>query len=221
MRAFKVVRNLTIVAAVCAIVFLIFSLFFEKASDYTVTEHTARVTELAKKRYLKEDSKYTDLEVFPLYDADNKLVCFLIEFQPHGFVYVKVREKAYKYDYIGLYVRDSCEGDAWIRRKVEMGTTSTYINNRGGEVKCMNTRFTELDEDGNPILHYDSHFKTHNIENERFYFLKYKGGYMPAVKRGDKYLNLISLDYMELDKSSNDNWVCIMCSFLPKSAFSL
>ena len=72
MRAFKVVRNLTIVAAVCAIVFLIVYLVyeskFEKSSDYTETQHIQRVTDLGNKRYLNDDTDYTELQVYPLYD---------------------------------------------------------------------------------------------------------------------------------------------------------
>ncbi len=225
MRAYKVVRNLTIVAAVCAIVFLIVYLVYEskleKATDYTVAQHTARVTELAKKRYLKEGSEYTDLQVFPLYNAENKLVCFLIEFQPRGFVYVKVRSKAFEYDYVGLYVRDFHEGDVWVRMTVEMGTTSTYINNNGGKVTCPNTRLTELDKDGNPILHYDSHFKAYNIQNEQYYFLEYKYSYIPAVKRDNKFFNLISLEYMDFNNSDNEKCVTASCNFLFNSNFSL
>lgn len=223
MRAFKVVRNLTIVAAVCAIVFLIVSLFFEKASDYTVAEHTARVTELAKKRYLKEDSEYTDLEVFPLYDENNELKYFLIEFEPYGFVYIKIRNEAFAYDYVGLYLRDFYEGRSWVRYAIEIGSTAIYTDNQGFNYEIENAVLLEVDASSKPILHNISYFKAANIKNEKLYLLSYQRSLIPAVKRNGKYFNLISLEYIDYGQiiKQQQRTPTFHCYFLPKSEFRL
>lgn len=59
-------------------------------------------------------------------------------------------------------------------------------------------RLWEIDQNGEPIIYKNSQFKIANITNEKRYFLwvEQKNGslYIPAVKRGDKYLNLVSMD---------------------------
>ena len=61
------------------------------------------------------------------------------------------------------------------------------------------------DENGDVIIYHQSHFKVAGIENERRYLLSimstaawsYGEGLIPAVKRGEQYLNLV--DGMMID----------------------
>ena len=53
----------------------------------------------------------------------------------------------------------------------------------------------EANEEGDIIYYIDSHYEAANITNERRYLLEIEGSnYIPAVRRGDKYLNLISME---------------------------
>ena len=49
--------------------------------------HTQKVTALAQKRYV-DSEKCTEIEVYPIYNGNEKLTHFVIEMQPSGFVYV-------------------------------------------------------------------------------------------------------------------------------------
>lgn len=58
-------------------------------------------------------------------------------------------------------------------------------------------------------------------QSEKYYFLEYKYSYIPAVKRDNKFFNLISLEYMDFNNSDNEKYVTASCNFLLNSNFSL
>ena len=93
---------------------------------------------------------------------------------------------------------------------------------RNTTYKFNDRRWTELDENDMPILHETSHFKTANIQDEKRYFLKYRSKYIPAVKRNDKFLNLISMEYMDINyKNEIDQPTIDFVTFIPEPAFKL
>ena len=71
---------------------LIFTVGYQYASWYTEEQHLARIAERVEKRYFSKGSDYgyTDYEVFPLYDENEKFSYALVEFEPQGFVYIKI-----------------------------------------------------------------------------------------------------------------------------------
>lgn len=187
----------------------------ENASDYTEEQHTARVSELVEKRYMKQGSGYTDYTLYPLYNEKEELRYFLVEFAPAGFVYIKIYQEElrqacgrYLGIYTGMYIRHIEEGATWRRYKVEVGITPipNKTNDMGIQVQYPDRLWWEVDEDDEYVEHTDSHFKVAGIAGERRYLLQItprpslrcKDGYIPAVKRGDAYLNLVSMEEMYL-----------------------
>lgn len=209
MKALRTVRNITIFAAICAIVFLVVYLIyentFENASDYTEAQHIERVTDLAKKRYLKEDSKYTDLKVYPMYTENEKLGFFLIELEPAGYIYIFLNHDS-KLNNLnkGMYIRSTTRILPWARYEIKNGNKS-YLKIEDTKYEFNDRSWSELDENDMPVLHQTSHFKTADIKDEKRYFLKYNGRYIPAVKRNDKFLNLISMNYMNINYNDEIN----------------
>ena len=195
---------LVLATVMSAVSMLLFVGCRESADDYTEEEHLARVTELARKRYI-ENGDFTDLEVFPLYDANDKLAYFLIELQPTGYVYVMLhKQESYVHS---LYTREElyCTSDkmsfAWFYYTVDWNANTRYTDENGTVWEAGPRRPLETDENGEPIIYTDSVFKVANIHDERRYLLDIKqhgSNYRIAcVKRGDKYLNLISLEEFE------------------------
>lgn len=187
--------SIILLAGFCFVVFV---------SSWSITkmktdeEQLSEVTQLATKKFIEdgyvngtdiEKGKYTDLTVYPLYNDKNEVEFFLIDFAPAGYAYVKSMIK-YKYnngcgrlfvsagDYIVSY------GKPWSRY-------------------CRNEIDTGFVDRSNETLYNDSHFKVADIGNERKYLILFKSdkmsGYIPAVKRGDKYLNLISMELYNPD----------------------
>lgn len=74
----------------------------KKTSQYTEDEHIQRVTERIQKKYIDTDLNWVDNEqptsfdVFPLYNENDKLECFLVEFEPYGFLFIQMRDERNK-----------------------------------------------------------------------------------------------------------------------------
>jgi len=185
----------------------------QKASKYTEEEHTERISKLVEERYINENKKYTGYKVFPLYNESEELAYFLIELEPVGYVYVQINTTylfLQMFGGVSMYTRD--DGRPWQRYKICEDGQDSMSNEDGqwevekneyGYAAYPNKRW-EIDETGEFVYYVDSHFKIANIENEKRYLLKiYEGsstGFIPAVKRGDEYLNLVSMEEMEYKK---------------------
>ena len=216
----------TILTAIIAVmsVFMFFGCA-EKATDYTDGEHLARVASFAHRRYI-ENGTYSNLKAHSLYNENDKLGYFLIELEPYGYEYVKLNDKASPYGAWGLYTRAMCAGYPWARTIPKSGSIAFYEFDDGRFYNLTETEWSELDENGDPIFYKHSHFSVANIKDEKRYLLKVRQAnenyYIPAVKRGDKYLNLISLKEFDY-KSKTDKYEFSVStiSFNPVSVYDL
>ena len=151
---------------------------------YSEEQHLARITERAEERFLGEGSEYTDLEVYPVYNEHEELQYALIELAPEGFMYVYIADVDYPWS--DMYTTSDIEPTPWTPfRMVEK------IGDDGLPIEGSYKRSLFVDENGEPIVYNESHFKVAVIENERRYLLSTTRGLIPAVKRGDNvYLDL-------------------------------
>ncbi|MBE7088634.1 MAG: hypothetical protein E7370_03850 [Clostridiales bacterium] len=179
----------------------------EKADHYTVDEHIERVSALVEKRYMTENSEYTDYSVYPIYDENNELRYMLIEFKPYGFVYVKINEEKLHFPYaVSMYVRDTSEGKTWRRYTIEENGNKTW----------------EVNENGEYINYNSSHFKVANIQDEKRYLLKVENNFIPAVKREEKFLNLVSMQEMDYEPTMKASEQAVSeINFISKNYFDL
>ena len=129
--------------------------------------------------------------MYPVYDENEEVYCYLVEFEPEGFMYVHANEKVYFTAILGTggpYTRNAGPMNGWTEYRLE--------KNENGEMK----RVYETDENGEAIRYLVSPFKMAQIKNERLYLLyanlEQDGYRFPAVKRGDKYVNVISMEEM-------------------------
>ena len=191
----------------------------EKISDYTVEEHIEKVSEKVEARYFADDGKYeyTDYEVYPLYDENDILKYFVVDFEPCGYVYIWVQELNGVIAHELRYFRQVEEEDSVWRRY-------TIVENAGDNASD-DEKIWEVDENGEYIYYQDSHFKVAGIDNEKRYLVPIEQGgdraLIPAVKKNGKYLNLISMEIMEEDKLvlKSEIYPIANISFAPKPAF--
>lgn len=191
----KALVKLTVLCLVLLIIFIYFILQFSFA--YTARGHRMNIERLVEKRYFSSGSNY-DYEsyaYYPLYDENDRLAYCLIEFAPSGYVYVMIN----KTDQRGLgifwshsmYVR--CDGPRWWRYRFSEIISSEKIY--------------ENDENGDVISFGCSHFAAADIGDEKRYLLHVSDhddtGFVPAVKRNGRYLDLVSLDYINLDLTTD------------------
>lgn len=176
-----------------AIILFLFLTFFItgciNSNIYTEEEHYKRVEKLLKKRYLNGSTEYTGYQLFPVYNEKDEMRYFLIELEPYGYVYVEIEEETILIIGCGMYLRD--EGNVWSR----------YTYNDLDTLIIEDRIVYEVDENGEKIVYNVSPFKAANVLNEKKYILNTMieggSGTLIAVKRGNKYLNLISMQEFE------------------------
>ena len=172
---------------------------------YTEEQHIQRITERAEARFLGEGSEYTGLEVYPVYNEYDELKYALIEFEPQGFLYVAIGDREYPWK--GMYTLSDTEPYYWVPYRVKEGSQDILTDEDGALIEIMYDCELFRDENGDIITYYQSHFKVAGIENERRYLLSimstaawsYGEGLIPAVKRGEQYLNLVDGNLMDYE----------------------
>ena len=179
-------------------------------NDYTVEEHIQMISKKVQARFMGENGEYTSFEVYPLYDANEQVNHYLIEFEPIGFIFVETKEgRNGLFQNISMY-RMSVNHDmflaykgriqGWRRFRVsydvfpptpfnEYGFKKKddgfYAVNKYGDAR----RYYESDANGDFVYYKKSPYAIANKLTEKLYLL----GEVPCVKEGDKWFNLVSL----------------------------
>lgn len=194
-----------------------------KSNSYSEEEHIQRASKLIEERYFTEDDEYTDYEVYPVYNELDELKYLIVDFEPTGFVYIEIRERddslfwgaAMYIRMVGAY---NSEDYTWQRYTIK--------ENSGDKVK-EEDKIWETDEEGNVIYYNVSHYKAANIVDEKRYLLRINQGgescYIPAVKRGELYLNLVSMEEFKYESELEEEIYAYETGiyFIPKPDFNL
>lgn len=193
---------------------------------YSEEKHMQRIRERAEERFLGEDSEYTGLEVYPIYNEYDELKYALIEFEPQGFVYVYISERAYPWS--SMYSLSDTESESWIPYRVKEGVQEDIIDVDGklyGSTNCEYFR----DANGQVIIYNESHFKVAGIKDERRYFLSTEcvvqisreRGLIPAVKRGEQYLDLVDGAMIDYTPGMESAYAIAEIVFINNTGFDL
>lgn len=184
---------------------------------YTYEEHLQRVSDIAQKKV--GENNYT---VEPLYKENDEIFGFLVDYllEGYGFDVVIIHNPSFisKVFNVSMYCNDYGFSQ---RYKIRDNETLIYENNikwentyekellidRNGETPfrigpyLYSDRLWEVNEKGNGIMYDATPYKLAGVDGEKKYLLKViqndRTGYIPAVKRGNKYLNLVSLEEFE------------------------
>lgn len=197
------------------------------ASSFSEEQHLQRIKERAEERFLGEDSEYTGLEVYPIYNEYDKLKYALIEFEPQGFIYVYINDRAYPWN--SMYALSDTKPESWMPYRVKEGVRDNIYDASGNLIdQALNQEFFR-DENGQVVVYNDSHFKVAGIENERRYFLSTEltiflgreRGLIPAVKRGEQYLDLVDGTMIDYTPGMESTYAIADIGFINNSGFDL
>ena len=194
----------------------------KKVEDFTVEQHIQRVTERKKKSILNEENyneeKYNSLVAYPLYDNNDKLKYFLIEYENYGgFSFVFLQDEPPVLEGLLLWLlhgntsmyRSSSNGysktNPWTPYKRDKNTTALLPSFHEGWTNTIKGEVI-LDENGEMIIYDESpYYVTNNIKEKKYLLATDESSeYICAIKKGDKYLNLISGE--EFEKADNYNF---------------
>ena len=197
------------------------------SSFYSEEQHIQRIRVRAEERFLGEDSEYTGLEVYPIYNEYDELKYALIEFEPQGFVYVSIGEKAYPWK--GMYTLSDTESESWMPYRVKEGAREDVYGADGNLLYQTTNREYIRDENGQVFIYNESPFKVAGIKDERRYFLitevaEFLGGgraWIPAVKRGEQYLDLVDGALIDYTPGMESAYATADIAFINKSNFDL
>ena len=168
---------------------------------YSEKGHYRRIQKRIEERFI-ETGVHKEYELYPLYDENDKLKYFVVDFPTN---YHIIRINKYDLGCLGVSMYTLSINNPWQR----------YVLENGEKVY-------EKDKDGNDIFYKQSPYKIAGIKDEKKYLIEVSQGssssYVPAVKRGDKYLNLISMKEEEIvlksNEEINETWT-ISCIYKP------
>lgn len=208
---------LCVVLAVVIALLAILGVRIAKRSSwgYTEEQHLQKISELVEKRYMSGDYDFTSYEITPLYDKNEKLHYCVVDFEPYGFVWVRINDFAFLKS---LYTRD----EEFISRD---WSRYEYIDTTKSLDSDKNKKW-ETDESGERIYYKVSPYKAAGVKDEKRYLItiKQESYYttIPAVKHGDKFLNLMDMKEFEyVEESKIFIYPYFSTSFPPKSFFDL
>ncbi len=182
---------------------------------YTEEQHLQKISELVEKRYMSGKYDFTSYEITPLYDKNEKLHYCVVDFEPYGFVWVRINDFAFLKS---LYTRD----EEFISRD---WSRYEYIDTTKSLDSDKNKKW-ETDESGERIYYKVSPYKAAGVKDEKRYLItiKQESYYttIPAVKHGDKFLNLMDMKEFEyVEESKIFIYPYFSTGFPPKSFFDL
>ncbi len=162
--------------------------------------HEKNIEKRANKRYFGDEYNYeiklSNLKIYPLYNENDEITHYLVELEPYGYTYVTLTNGGLFYSFYQIDLSRE-ELKPWQRFQYEDEFTpiDATIN---WEMDSFDGLLKECDEQGNAILRNKSPYSEANVLNEKLYFIQ---GKIPSVKRGDKYLNLISMELYEIESN--------------------
>ena len=203
---------------------------FVGCKETTVDEHIQSISERIRQidangRWGYPDGEqYEDFNMYPLYDKNETLKCFLVEFDPYGFMFVKLKERS-MYDVFPSVAEKPYVLSFQTYGKRNPWTTFSRNENSpqlpapfAGE-----TGDLILDENGDIVVYEKSpYFVTGNINEKKYLLETDKKGSIFAVKKDGKFINLISgVELSAKDEYSHVNQATLTVSFLHKGHFLL
>lgn len=167
---------------ICSILLLI-----NNPNRFSEEEHLARVAERIEKRRQNETwfdgKKYESFEVYPLYDINEELKFFLIEYEPYGFELVMLRDKVSLFTVCRMYRLGSPV-------YVNMTWSPYTIDETNSQPYPEPDKRWILDDNGKRIYYNKSPYFVTGNQNERKYLLGAEN-LICAVKSGNDFINLI------------------------------
>ncbi len=191
------------IASIVLVIVCLFSICFsfgcDKASNYTEEEHIARITERIKNKDFSWALTYESFEVYPLYNQNEEVEYFLVEFEPFGFMFVNLRDTTFVFCNINnagnsMYKRTDfyCEGQS---------TWSPYSRD-----KTTGDKVYFLDENGEKLIYTKSpYYVTQNMNSKKYLIeTSNPSDYICAIKKDEVYLNLISGSNFDVEENLYD-----------------
>ena len=159
--------------------------------NFTDEEHINNIRPRIEKEYSIQRDEY---ELIPLYNQNEKLSCFLVNFADGGFAYFKIN-----FD----FKPPKLAPNSLDRLYYHVSENYTFKTKGWAKVEVIDgVIHIEKDENGRDIRHRENHFEYLNIDkNQKWYLVEVevKGDrknykkYIPAIKVDGRFIDVISM----------------------------
>ena len=193
----------------------------DSPDNYTTEQHMQRIAKRVEKKYINEETRssqfsfITGYSIYPLYNADDKVEYFLVEFEPYGFLFVAMGDDT---PWSSMYYKeDSYVRHAWYRHRLSLDGQETelsqgiewlsysdwydspeyYPGDLPSDYHGGRSWYNEVDDEGQLIGQHFSPYKLTNVLEQKLYLFDVYVGFVPAVKQNGIYINLVSLQELE------------------------
>lgn len=201
----------------------------KEADDFTEAEHIQRITERIEKTDLTwgfpEGEERESFVVYPLYEKNEELKYAIVEFEPYGFLFIKIRDEQLAWlsactgGNTGMLSTSMYGLGSWYDKEY---TWSPYIKDITYSQPYPDPDKIWILDDNDQRIFYDKspYFVTGNL-NEKKYFIEVNNSaeFICAVKKDGEFVNLISgktVDFNSLRAEST-----ISSPFIGKGPFDL
>lgn len=178
--------------------FLLLSIFLcfcligcEFTIDITLEEHYNYIKKIIEEDYTEDIAMYGQYEIYTVYDEQDDYAYFLIEFELDRAIFIKIDKSNNKY-----YTHS--HQFSWKKCK------SVFVPRDDGYMSAsFKLDYYDKDKEGNINKYHNSPYNYYNVLEEKLYLLfiyrdgKSEGAYVPAIKKGNNFLNLISMEEFE------------------------
>lgn len=191
-------RVISVILVLISVV-IVFSGCGRKVSNYSVEEHIQRISERVRNTtWLIDD--FEDFDVYPLYDKDEELKFFLLEFNPHGFGFIFVQDEppvltSCLYAHKSMYIVSAnyyYKEQTWFRYVADKNgpSLSDFVDGASSSKKG-----TPIFDEKGEIIKYDKspYYVSGNVNEKKYIFeTDDSSEFICAVKKDGKFINLIS-----------------------------
>ena len=168
------------------------------SSIYSDAAHLRRIARRVEKRYMGKDSEYTSFELYKIYNENDEFKYVLVEFEPYGFIYVKINEDELMY---GPSMYTNYDRKCWFKQNLISNPNNDKIIQFEFYKETVRETFShnrdvlmyELDESGFPIIYNRSHYKVADVLDEKLYMIEEEGRVVPCIKKNGGFQNLMSV----------------------------
>ena len=188
LKFFKRHKILAILLIIVLLWGIVFMCEYRRSSWYSEEQHIKRLNKRVENRYKNwnylNGEHYESFKIYPLYDENDELKYFLVEFEPFGFTFICIKEYELNTQLIVAFRKSMYKVSLLYRDEYPCCPVVGVPYNDDKPI---------LDENGNRVKLVKSPYYVNGHIKERKYFIRCASGayYVCAIKQGDEFINVI------------------------------
>ena len=218
LRFFKKHKILAILLIIVLLWGIVFMCEYRRSSWYSEEQHIKRLNKRVENRYKNwnylNGEHYESFKIYPLYEKDDTLRYFLVEFEPFGFTCIYINKYELNRQFL-LFFRKSMYTEGSLYYDEYLCSPYIHTSSSGDD--------PILDDNGKKIEFVKSpYYLSGNIDEKKYFIECAPGDFICAIKQGDEFINVIDGKRFNLsDSNSFDEQVKIFMGFFGYRGFDL